>query len=126
MKVFPMLALSLHRPYRIGSAALSLGLAVAAMGCTQGDSPYSACGGAGVPVPSFAPIVQEVMPAVVNVSAIQRVSRAAADAERSQAGRNEDRVALRGIPPSILEELLRRFPDSRDRGGRSAPKVASV
>ena len=67
MKVFPMLASSLHRLHRTGSAALSLGLAVAAMGCTQADSPYSASGGTGVPVPSFAPIVQEVMPAVVNV-----------------------------------------------------------
>jgi len=126
MKVFPMMASSLRRPYRTGFAALSLGLAVAAMGCTQGGSPYSASGGAGVPVPSFAPVVQEVMPAVVNVSAIQRVSKAAADPQGSQSGRNEDRVALRGIPPSILEELLRRFPDSRDRGGTSAPKVASV
>ena len=99
MKVFPMLASSLHRLHRTGSAALSLGLAVAAMGCTQGDSPYSASGAAGVPVPSFAPVVQEVMPAVVNVSAIQRASKAAADAEQSQAGGDEDRVALRGIPP---------------------------
>jgi serine protease Do len=94
------------------------------MGCTQPDRFYAAGGGA--PKPSFAPIVQEVMPAVVNVSAVQRVSKAAVDREGTQAGRVEDRVALSGIPPSVVDELLRRFLDGRRHKGEPDPKVASV
>jgi serine protease Do len=121
VKAFPMLAPSLHRLHRTRSAALLLGLVLTTAACTQANGPYVASGGPGAPVPSFAPIVQEVMPAVVNVSAIHRASKAAAEA-----GRKEDQIALRGIPPSVLDELLRRFLDTRDRSGSSAPKVASV
>jgi serine protease Do len=77
-------------------------------------------------MPSFAPVVQEVMPAVVNVSAIRRISKAAAESEELQAGRTEGRIALRGIPPSVLDELLRRFLGTQGRSGRPAPEVASV
>ena len=94
------------------------------MGCTQADRFYAAGGGS--PEPSFAPIVQEVMPAVVNVSAVQRVSKAAVDREGTQAGRVEDRVALSGLPPSVVDELLRRFLDGRRRKSEPDPKVASV
>jgi serine protease Do len=106
-------------------AALLFGFAITAMGCTQTNGPYPA-GGAGPPVPSFAPVVQDVMPAVVNVSAVQRLNKAAAEAAEPQGGRAGDRVALRGIPPSVLDELLRRFFDAHGREGASAPKVASV
>src|SRR5271166_4838396 len=115
-----MLALVLPPSLRMRSAVLSLGLVATVMGCTQADRFYSAGGGA---APSFAPIVQEVMPAVVNVSAVQRVSNAAAD---PRAGRVEDQVALSGVPPSVLDELLRRFLDERHRRGAAGPKVASV
>lgn len=125
MKVLPMPAHVLPRLHRTRSAALSLGLAIMAMGCTPANGPYPAGSGAGNPLPSFAPIVQEVMPAVVNVSAVQRMNKIAADAEEPWAGRTENPVALRGIPPSVLDELLRRFLDARGRGGGSA-KVASV
>ena len=63
---------------------LSFGIVASAMGCTQADRFYA---GSGTPAPSFAPIVQEVMPAVVNVSAVQRVTKAALDREGTQAGR---------------------------------------
>ncbi len=105
MKVFsmPIPATQQWRAARF-IAALSLGLAATAIGCTQADRP-SAMDQTGASVPSFAPVVQEVMPAVVNVSAIQRV---------------------RGVPPAVLDELLRRFSDPRDRRAVSGPKVASV
>jgi len=106
-------------------AALSLGLATSAIGCTQADRP-SAMPETGASVPSFAPVVQEVMPAVVNVSAIQRVNKAAADEEKSEGIHSRNRVALRGLPPVVLDELLRRFLDARDRRAVSGPKVASV
>src|SRR5712671_2807526 len=80
MKVFsmPIPATQQWRAARF-IAALSLGLAATAIGCTQADRPSAMNQGA--LVPSFAPVVQEVMPAVVNVSAIQRVNKAAADEE---------------------------------------------
>jgi serine protease Do len=106
-------------------SALSLGLAAAAIGCTQADR-LSVISQTGESVPSFAPVVQEVMPAVVNVSAIQRVNKAAADEEKSEGGRSANQVALRGVPPAVLDELLRRFLDPRDRKAVSSPRVASV
>jgi S1-C subfamily serine protease len=83
-----MSALVLQPSHRRRSIVLSFGIVVSAMGCTQADRFYAA---GGAPAPSFAPIVQEVMPAVVNVSAVQRVSRAAALREGTQAGRVEIR-----------------------------------
>jgi serine protease Do len=126
MKVFAMLipATQQRRAARF-IAALSLGLAATAIGCTQADRP-SAMDQTGASVPSFAPVVQEVMPAVVNVSAIQRVNKAAADEEKSEGIHSRNRVALRGLPPVVLDELLRRFLDTRDRRAVPGPKVASV
>ncbi len=105
--------------------ALSLGLAATAIGCTQADR-LSGMDQTGASVPSFAPVVQEVMPAVVNVSAIQRVNKAAADEEKSEGVGSRNQVALRDLPPAVLDELLRRFLDPRDRRAVSGPKVASV
>jgi serine protease Do len=119
-----MLALMLHPFYRMRSTILSLGVVATAMGCTQADRLYSAGGTS--PAPSFAPIVQEVMPSVVNVSAVQRVSRAAADPDEMRAGRARARVALSDVPASVLDELLRRFLDGRRHRGDPGPKVASV
>src|SRR5712671_1047496 len=126
MKVFsmPIPATQQWRAARF-IAALSLGLAATAIGCTQADRP-SAMDETGASVPSFAPVVQEVMPAVVNVSAIQRVNKAAADEEKSEGVRSRNQVALRGVPPAVLDELLRRFLDPRDRRAVSGPQVASV
>jgi serine protease Do len=126
MKAFSMLALIPQPSPRTRSIVLSFGIVASAMGCTQADRFYTA--GAGAPATSFAPIVQEVMPAVVNVSAVQRVSKAAVDQEEMRSGRVEDRVALSGLPPSVVDELLRRFLDERRHKGEPDPdpKVASV
>jgi serine protease Do len=123
MKALSMFAPILQPLPQMKSILLSVGIVVSAMGCTQADRFYA---GGGPPSPSFAPIVQEVMPAVVNVSAVQRVSKAALDREGTQAGLVEDRVALSGIPPSVVEEMLRRFLDGRRHKGEPDPKVASV
>jgi serine protease Do len=123
MKALSMFSPVLQPSPQMRSIVLLVGIAVSAMGCTQADRFYA---GSGTPVPSFAPIVQEVMPAVVNVSAVQRVSKAAIDGDGMQAGAVQDRVALSGIPPSVVEELLRRFLDGRRHKGEPDPKVASV
>src|SRR5271156_1245 len=124
MKALSMLALIPRPSPCVRSTVLLFGVVASAMGCTQADRFYAAGGGA--PAPSFAPIVQEVMPAVVNVSAVQRVSRAAIDREGTQAGRVEDRVALGGLSPPVVDELLRRYPDGPRHKGEPDPKVASV
>ncbi len=124
MRVPSMFVFVLQPSPRGRSIVLSCAIVVSAMGCTQADRFYAAGGGA--PAPSFAPIVQEVMPAVVNVSAVQRVSKAAVDEEGTPAGGVQDRVALGGVPPSVVEELLRRFLDGRRHKGEPNPKVASV
>ncbi len=94
--------------------AVMLGVASAVAGCTQ-SGPFFALGGSRVAMPSLAPVVQEVMPAVVNVSAVQRPSRAAAEEnETPGAGRAKDRVG-RDSPPTALDELLRRFFDQQER-----------
>jgi serine protease Do len=54
------------------------------------------------------------------------VNKAAADEEKSEGVRSRNQVALRGLPPAALDELLRRFLDPRDRRAVSGPKVASV
>ncbi len=119
-RVSAMLIPFIHHP-RLRSAGLSLGLAVAAMGCTQTDPTYP-ISNLGTPAPSFAPVVREVMPAVVNVSAVQKATQVAA--QRNLPDGAQDRLALRGVPSSVLDELLRRFFEAR--GAESAPKVASV
>jgi serine protease Do len=125
MKAFPMLIPVMCRTHAtMLTAAFLLGFGLVATGCTQGDW-VSAAASAGAPVPSFAPVVQQVLPAVVNVSAIQRVHKAAADADNSATGRAKNQVVLHNLPPAA-EELLRRFSHPRDLRAGSDPKVARV
>jgi len=90
---------------------LSLGLALVSAGCAQPDrgSPLTPSQNH-VLIPSLAPVVQAVMPAVVHVSAVQRPGRTSVGEEDS-AGlrRSKHRSADRGLPPAALDELLRRF-----------------
>jgi serine protease Do len=102
---------------------LLLALAVTAVGCSQPDQ-LLAAGATGAP--SFAPVIQEVMPAVVNVSAVQRVNQAVADREGWDASRLGNEDALSGLPPEALDKLLRHFLDPRDRRTTLSPKVTSV
>jgi serine protease Do len=121
-----MLLFALHSARRTRfAAALSLGIAATMAGCTHAGRPYSA-EAIGAQLPSFAPVVQEVMPAVVNVSAIQKVSKAAADELEPEGAGTSNPVTLRGLPPSALDELLRRFFEQRRNGGASGPKPARM
>ena len=93
---------------------LTLGLALVSTSCVQSDqgNPLTASAD-GARIPSLAPVVQAVMPAVVHVSAVQRPGGTSA-AEETAAGlrRSKHRSANRGLPPAALDELLRRFFDA--------------
>ncbi len=96
------------------TAPVSAAVAAAVM---LGVGAVTGCAFSGASVPSFAPVVQEVMPAVVNVSAVQRASRASADeAAPTGAARAKDQ-GKRGIPSAALDELLRRFFEQQERKG---------
>ena len=59
----------------ISAAIVSLGAATIEIGCAPADLQFFAPSVTGRPLPSFAPVVQGVMPTVVNVSAVQRATR---------------------------------------------------
>jgi serine protease Do len=94
-------------------AFLLLGVAIAGMGCTPlgGSSPGQ------VKMTSFAPLVQQVIPAVVNVSAVQKASKAATNWGPGD-GVNpvEDRESA-GLPPAALDEFLRKFFEEQEHKG---------
>src|ERR1700740_2460548 len=113
-----MLALAFHlsRP-AISAAAVLLGLAILASGCTSADLQLLAPSVTGRTLPTFAPVVQGVMPTVVNVSATQRASKTAADQDELRSGPATDQSAPSGLPPSALDEFLRRFFEEQGRKG---------
>jgi serine protease Do len=102
-------------------AAVTFGLALGEVGCapteTNGWVVPSSTGR--TTMTSFAPLVHEVLPAVVNVSAIERPGKAADDEDETSVW--IDPVANKGslsdLPPSTLDKLLRRFFGEQRRKG---------
>ncbi|HUC10826.1 MAG TPA: Do family serine endopeptidase [Stellaceae bacterium] len=104
-----------------GMASMLLGIAIAASGCAV--VPGSDRNQVGMK--SFAPLVQEVLPAVVNVSAIQRSRRAAADWDAGDDGAAADSADRReAAPSSSLDELLRKF--FEEQGRRRSPNLPGL
>ncbi|MGH7046912.1 MAG: Do family serine endopeptidase [Stellaceae bacterium] len=98
-------------------AAVSLGLVVGGFGCAPDADFWALSSSAGrVKMTSFAPLVREVLPAVVNVSAVQRPGKAA-ESDEASGGVNpvNSQDTGSGLPPSVLDKLLRRFSHDRDR-----------
>jgi serine protease Do len=113
---------------KAGALAIALGAALSAVGCTSigGDSSALPWNAGRVTMTSFAPLVSEIIPAVVNVSAVQRPSKAAAD-ESPPVGVSpvNSRDTTSQLPSSALDELLRRFfDDQQHRGGPKTPGLA--
>jgi serine protease Do len=107
-------------PSGMAAAAALLCIAAAAAGCAPSAGPSSGP----VRMTSFAPLVQEVMPAVVNVAAVQKPRRAAV---RSSPTDELDPAAERpsaGLSASALEELLRKFFEEQER--QSAPHLRGL
>jgi len=116
-------AFRLPRP-TIPATVVLLGLAIIEIGCSTADLQFLAPGIGGRGPPSFAPVVQGVMPTVVNVSAIQRPSKTAAYQPELGPDRAKDQSTLHGLPPSVLDEVLRRFFEQQGRKGVPLPSTA--
>jgi serine protease Do len=102
-----------------GVAAVMLGVAVAAPGC----APLGASGRSQVQMASFAPLVQQVIPAVVNVSAVQKPRKSAADWDTG-GGLSEEYRQEAALPRAALDELLRKFFEEQQR--RGAPNLPGL
>ncbi len=96
----------------VGAALLPSGCAVFAPGSSSASSE-----GRHVTITSFAPLVQEVIPAVVNVSAFQKPGKAAAAGDDEGNVTTVERAASKSLPASALDEMLQRFLDQKDRKG---------
>ncbi|MGH7014913.1 MAG: DegQ family serine endoprotease [Stellaceae bacterium] len=85
------------------AGALSVALAGAPFAFAQAAEP------AIVQMPSFAPMVKKVLPAVVNISVIEKSDIASSDdgTQDQQLGQNDN--PFQGFPPSPFDEFLRRF-----------------
>jgi serine protease Do len=103
---------SLSRHPAAFAACLVLGLALA---------PLAYADPASVALPSFAPIVKQVMPAVVNISVTEQAS-AIADSDTDQDA-GPDQGLPQNFPPSPFDEFLHRFFQQQQHQGQgfSAP-----
>jgi serine protease Do len=101
------------------AALLLLGIGFAASGC----APSGTASSGQARVTSFAPLVQQVIPAVVNVSAVQKPSKAAADWD-VDTGTDPVNERHAGLPASGLDELLRKFFEEQE--GKGGPHLRSL
>jgi serine protease Do len=107
----------LARRKAIGRAAAILAVPLLAIGCTRlGD-------GIGAGRPSFAPLVQRVLPAVVNIAALERPAKEAAEREATPAIERA-RATRSGASNSALGEALQRLLEEGRRGRDEGPDLA--
>ena len=111
--------------WRIGFASVAVGASVCVgvpqlvqaqttpLGLTQSQSGVSRRA-AIVQLPSFAPIVKKVIPAVVNISVTEKLG---APVDEDEDG-NPDQGPMQGLPLSPFDELLRKFFEQQQNQGR--------
>src|SRR5579883_2383961 len=104
------------RRFAVG-AVFSVALAATPMAIAQAQAPTTAI----VPMPSFAPMVKKVLPAVVNISVTEKSDMASSDGddEDQQFGQNDN--PFQGFPPSPFDEFLRRFFQQQQRQFGQSP-----
>ena len=98
------------------AAAATLAATLVVAGCTRGGTP------GGMAVPSFAPLVQQVLPAVVNVAAVEGSGKSAARvAAMPVVDRGRGGTALSS---SALDDALRRLLEQQRRNAPKPPGLA--
>ena len=102
-------------------AVFSIAFAAAPMAAFA-QAPAAGSGSAIVPMPSFAPMVKKVLPAVVNISVTEKSDVATSDDDEDQGqqlGQNDN--PFQGFPPSPFDEFLRRFFQQQQRQFHGSP-----
>jgi serine protease Do len=109
-----------------GAAAAVLVIPLMIVGCTRFGAGFAAGGPSGeVSVPSFAPLVQEVLPAVVNVAAVAHPSRTAADFEATPSvDRARAETGGSALSSSALGQALRQFLEQQRKDESKLPDLA--
>jgi serine protease Do len=120
-------AMSPYRRVRAAALATTVGLSLAlaplAFPLTAGAEtvPSATPTTQALPLPSFAPLVKKVMPAVVNISVQEKAEAANGDA-RDQDEQDQDFNPDQNFPPSPFDEFLRKFFEQQGRGGVRPPQ----
>jgi serine protease Do len=115
---FPGTAKALRRAGFALAVAFAVGLAPSAQADTAAPAPPLAAA-----LPSFAPLVKKVMPAVVNISASLKAGAEAPEAPGDEQDQDDpDAGPQQNFPPSPFDQLLRRFFEQQ---GRPVPRQRS-
>jgi serine protease Do len=122
---------ALSQRLRAGALATTVGfgLALAPMAWAQtGQSAPQAPSTPTVQLPSFAPVVKKIMPAVVNISVTEKPGTPADDMQSQDEeqdqdqGLGPDQGPQQGFPPSPFDEFLRRFFEQQGQPFRNMPR----
>ncbi len=106
---------------RVRAAALAtsvgLGLALAPLAWAQTEMPAPQGAVAGAQLPTFAPLVKKVLPAVVNVSVTEKADTVADEQDMDSDGNGPHQ----GMPSSPFDEFLRKFFEQQGQGFPGMP-----
>jgi serine protease Do len=106
---------SAFRRVRAAALATGVGLSLALAPLAWAEAPAPQAAGTALPLPSFSPLVKKVLPAVVNISVVEK-SDVADDAEQ-----DSDQGGQQGAPSSPFDEFLRRFFEQQGQGFPGMP-----
>ncbi|MGO8914877.1 MAG: DegQ family serine endoprotease [Stellaceae bacterium] len=106
---------SAFRRVRAAALATSVGLSLALgpMVWAETTTPAPQGAGAAAQLPTFAPLVKKVMPAVVNISVTEKAGTPADDEQDAD---NDQGGPQQGMPNSPFDEFLRRFFEQQGQG----------
>jgi serine protease Do len=74
-------------------------------------------------LPSLSPIIQKVMPAVVNISVTMKGDAAVGDDEEAGPDNQSDNGGGPNFPASPFDQLLKKFFEQQGRGGPNSPNM---
>ena len=100
----------------VGFSLVFAPMALAPTAWAQSAAPQAA---PAVQLPTFAPLVKKVTPAVVNISVTEKAGTPADDVDDQDAGPDREQGPMQGFPSSPFDEFLRKFFEQQQ--GRGAP-----